>query len=104
MSESKQHYDWWGYIKSLVRKYPRNRSSELSGVALRNHEAVKKAVDATLAMDGGADRLKVINMVHWERTRTLDGAALAVPCSRRTAAYWQREFFELVAKNRGLLD
>lgn len=100
----KQRYDWWGYVKSLVRKYPENRSSELSGVALRNHEAVKKAVDATLATDGGADRLKVISMVHWERTRTLEGAASAVPCSGRTAAYWQREFFEETARNRDLLD
>lgn len=101
---SKQHYDWWGYIKSIIRKYPENRSSELSGVALRNHEAVKKAVDATLAMDGGADRLKVIGMVHWERTRTLDGAALAVPCEKTTAYRWQRKFFEETARNRDLLD
>lgn len=100
----KRHYDWWGYIKSLVRKYPENRSSELSGVALRNHEAVKKAVDTAMAMDGGANRLKVISMVHWERTRTLEGAALAVPCDERTAYRWQRSFFEEVARNRDLLD
>lgn len=101
---NKQHYDWWGYVKSLIRKYPENRLSELSGVAFRNHEAVKKAVDATTMMDGGANRLKVISMVHWERTRTLDGAALAVPCDRATAARWQRKFFEEVARNRDLLD
>lgn len=101
---SKNHYDWWGYVKSLVRKYPGNRSSELSGVALRNHEAVKKAVDDTMKMDGGVNRLKVINMVHWERTRTLEGAALAVPCGYATAARWQRRFFEEVARNRDLLD
>lgn len=100
----KQHYDWWGYIKAIIRKYPENRSSELSGVALREHEAVKKAIDETMMMDGGANRLKIISMVHWERTRTLDGAALAIPCGRRTAAYWQREFFEETAKNMGILD
>lgn len=101
---SKKHYKWWGYIKDVVREYPGGRSSELSGVALREHEAVRKAVDDTLNTDGGASRLKVISMVHWERTRTLDGAALAVPCSGRTATYWQRRFFEDVAKNMGLLD
>lgn len=100
----KQRYDWWGYVKSLVRKYPESRSSELSGVALRNHEAVRKAVDDTMSMDGGASRLKVISMVHWERTRTLEGAALVVPCDERTAYRWQRSFFEEVARNRGLLD
>lgn len=88
----------------MIQEYPGARSSDLSGVELREHEAVKKAVDETMKMNGGANRLKVIGMVHWERTRTLGGAALAVPCSDRTAAYWQREFFELVARNRGLLD
>lgn len=101
---SKKHYKWWGYIKAVIREYPGSRSGELSGVALREYEAVKRAVDDTLKMDGGVNRLKVISMVHWERTRTLGGAALAVPCSDRTAAYWQREFFELVARNCNLLD
>lgn len=100
----KKHYKWWGYIKAIIQEYPRSRSSELSGVELREHEAVKKAVDATLKMDGGANRLKVISMVHWERTRTLEGAALAVPCDERTAYRWQRSFFEAVARNRDLLD
>lgn len=101
---SKKHYDWWGYVKSIVRAYPGSQSSELSGVALRSHEAVKKAVDDTLKMDGGDNRLKVISMVHWERTRTLEGAALSIPCDRATAARWQRRFFEEVARNRDLLD
>lgn len=101
---SKKHYKWWGYIKDVVREYHESRSNELSGVALREHEAVKKAVDDTLNMDGGASRLKVISMVHWERTRTLEGAALSIPCDRATAARWQRRFFEEVARNRDLLD
>lgn len=101
---NKRHYKWWGYIKAVVREYPEYRSSELSGVESREHEAVKKAVDKTLMMDGGADRLKVISMVHWERTRTLEGAALAIPCEKTTAYRWQRKFFEEVARNRDLLD
>ena len=101
---SKKHYDWWGYVKSIIRAYPGGKSSELSGVALRSHEAVKKAVDDTMMMADGANRLKVISMVHWERTRTLEGAALSIPCDRATAARWQRRFFEEVARNRDLLD
>ena len=101
---NKQHYKWWGYIKAIVREYPEHRSDELFGVESREHEAVKKAVDDTLSRDDGANRLKVISMVHWERTRTLEGAALEVSCSVRTANRWQRSFFEEVARNRGLLD
>lgn len=101
---NKQHYKWWGYIKAIIREYPEKHSDELSGTELREHEAVKKAVDKMLMMDGGANRLKVISMVHWERTRTLEGAALAIPCDRATAARWQRGFFEEVARNRDLFD
>lgn len=66
--------------------------------------AVDGAVEATEHIENGLARLKVIRMVHWDKTHTLEGAALEIPCSRRAAAYWQREFFEEVARNRGLLD
>lgn len=100
----KQHYKWWGYIKAIIQEYPHSRPDGLSGVGLREYEAVKRAVDDTMVMEGGANRLKVINMVHWERTRTLEGAALETPCGPATAARWQRKFFEEVARNRDLLD
>ncbi len=101
---SRRHYKWWGYIKTIIQEYPKVQPSDLSGVALREHEAVKKAVGDTLKLDGGTNRMSVISMVHWKQTHTLEGAALAVPCSRRTAAYWQKEFFERSARNMGLLD
>lgn len=78
--------------------------SEMAGSDLNGWSSVKKAIDSTERMGNGLARLNVIRMVHWDRTHTLEGAALMIPCSRRTAAYWQREFFEEVAKNRGLLD
>lgn len=103
-TKSKRHYSWWSYIKEIIREYPEARTVSTSGVAAREIDAVSDAVYATEHMDGGEARLKVIRMVHWDRTRTLAGAALEIPCSERTAAYWQREFFEEVARNRGLLD
>ena len=102
--KSRQHYPWWGYVKSIVRDYATQCMEDLTGVAVVNYEAVLEAVNATERMADGRNRLKVIRMVHWDRTHTLEGAAITIPCSRRTAAYWQREFFETVARNRGLLD
>lgn len=102
--KSKRHYSWWGYIKEIVREYPYAQMAQTSGVAEKEVHAVKDAISETERMGGGQARLKVIRMVHWDRTHTLEGAALLIPCSRRTAAYWQREFFEEVARNRGLLD
>lgn len=100
----KLHYPWWGYIKAIIREYPDRMGKDLSGVAKREYEAVQAAIEATERMDDGETRLKVIRLVHFEGTYTLEGAALSVPCSERTAAYWQRKFFEMVARNRGLLD
>lgn len=101
---NKQHYPWWGYIKAIVRAYPDRVGSSLSGVEKREYEAVQAAVEVTERMEGGESRLKVIRLVHWDKTHTLEGAALTVPCSERAATYWQRKFFEMVAKNRDLLD
>lgn len=101
---SRRHYKWWGYIKTIIQEYPKVQPGDISGVALREREAVKKAVGDTLKLDGGTNRMSVISMVHWKQTHTLEGAARAVPCDRATAARWQRRFFEEVARNRDLLD
>lgn len=101
---SRQHYNWWPNIRDAVRAYPTREGVALSGVALHEQEAVQAAIDATERMADGEARLRVIRLVHWKRTHQLEGAALLIPCSRRTAAYWQRKFFEEVARNRDLLD
>lgn len=103
--KKKRHYSWWPYIREIVREYhDRYEKENLLGVDLRNREAVMDAIDVTLRMAGGQNRMKLIRLLHWDRTHTLEGAALVIPCSRRTVAYWQREFFETVARNCGLLD
>lgn len=66
--------------------------------------AVDGAVEVTKHMENGDARIKIIEMVHWDRTHTLEGAAMEAHCGRATAARWQRDFFEEVARNRGLLD
>lgn len=101
---SKLHYPWWGYVKSIVRDYATQCMEDLTGVAVTNYEAVLEAVTATERMTDGQNRLKVIQMVHWDRTHTIEGASRVIPCGSATAIRWQRAFFEEVARNRGLLD
>lgn len=100
----KLHYPWWSYIKSIIRAYPDRGGKELAGVAKREYEAVQAAIEATERTESAAVRLKIIQLVHFDRTHTLEGAALMVPCSRSWAAKLQRDFFEEVARNRDLLD
>lgn len=101
---NKQHYPWWGHVKAIIRAYSGQIGKDLSRVETMNYEAVKAAIEATQRMDNGEARMKVIRLVHFDRTHTVEGAALTVPCSERTAANWQRKFFEMVARNRHFLD
>lgn len=104
----KQHYPWWNYVKYIVQQYPAwNKASpyeEMLRTDWQGWGAVRRTIDLTERTEDGLSRMKVIRLVHWDRTHTLEGAALSVPCSRSLASKWQREFFEEVARNRGLLD
>ena len=77
---------------------------ELPSTRQREYEAVRQAVETTEQYRNGADRLKVIRLVLWDRSHTLEGAALAVPCGIASAKRWHGSFIIQVAKNYGLLD
>ena len=97
---SKPRYSWWGYIKSVIRKYPKHcNAKELSDIAQREKAAVDAAIKVTKGMYDGADRLKIISMVYWEKSHTLYGAAVSLPCSYETAKRYQRRFILEVAKH-----
>lgn len=95
---SNPRYDWWGYVKGMIRRYPDGYVNE------KEAAAVKSAIENTSKMNNGDDRLKIVDLVFWKRTHTLPGAAMQIPCSERTAQEWHRQFIRLVAKNFGLID
>ena len=71
---------------------------------LKESFAVSQAVIETVSMQDGEERLKFIRLVFWDKTHTLEGAAMAVNCSDRTARRWHTDFIKCVARNYGLLD
>lgn len=99
-----KHYSWWPYVKEIIRAYPVRIDAELSGVALIDYHAVEDAIDKTEQMTDGQSRLKLIRLLHWNGTHTVQGAADEIPCDKSTAYRWQRRFFEEVARNRELID
>ena len=133
---SSPRYDWWPYVKGMIRRYPALRAQyadlhspgvtagysglppargasrateelaarELPSTAQREYEAVRRAVEQTARYPNGRERLAVIRLVLWERSHTLEGAAMTVPCSPRTARRYHTGFIMQVAKNYGLLD
>lgn len=132
---SSPRYDWWGYVKAVVRRYPqmdaeyrelhrprlpvsggaacpggdartveRTTLRELPRTRQREYEAVRAAIETTKRCRNARDRLKIIDLYLWKRSHTLEGAALTVPCSVRTAKQYHGDFIRLVAGNLGLLD
>lgn len=77
---------------------------ELPPVEQREYEAVRQAVETTERYKDGQYRLKVVDLVLWKQTHTLEGAALETRCSIATAKRWHGEFIRLVASYYGLLD
>lgn len=133
---SRPRYDWWPYVKGMIRRYPSLKEQyadlhtssmtanysgmphsgtvsrgtediavrELPSTRQREYEAVRLAIQQTERYPNGRDRLLVIRLVFWDRSHTLDGAALMVPCHYKTAQSWHNAFIRAVAKNFGLMD
>lgn len=133
---SRPRYDWWPYVKGMIRRYPELKAEyadlhkqsitpnyagipgngsarrtvedvairELPKTRQREYEAVRQAVETMKHITASQDRIKVIDLVFWKRSHTLEGAALMIPCSYRTARRYHTEFIMLVAGYYGLLD
>lgn len=133
---SRPRYDWWSYVKGMIRRYPELKARyadlhvqsvtanysgvprsggasrgtediavrELPTTAQREYEAVRRAIEQTERYRNGRDRLKVIELVLWKQSHTIEGAALMVPCSIATAWRYHGDFIRRVASNYGLMD
>ena len=64
-------------------------------------EAVERAVRATRRGPDGKLRVKVVEMVYFRGTHTIDGAAQNVHVSYQTAWRWTDNFIRMVGKNLG---
>ena len=130
---SKPRSKWWGYIQWCIRDYPAKkaeldavrsahgsdgmpRSKEpsrttensalitLDGWRQNEYEAVRQAVEDTERQANGAAVLRMIDLVFWKQTHTLQGAAMQVKVAYDTAAKYHGDFIRLVAKKMGLLQ
>ena len=78
-----------------IRELPRPKQME--------YDAVRKAVAVTEHMRTGADRLKLLNLVFWKQSHTLQGAAMAVNISYDTAIDYHGDFIMVVAYFREMV-
>lgn len=77
---------------------------ELTPQKQKEYDAVCSAIIATRMYKNGEDRLKVIRLVFWDKSHTLEGSAMQVPCSYYTACNWHREFIYLTALKYGFIS
>ena len=70
--------------------------STLSADELRIIEAVEMAVAMQERQPNGAERLKMIRLVYWQRTHTLAGAALECHYSEEAIWRWNNEIMTAV--------
>ena len=64
---SSPRYDWWGYVKAIIRRYPRMKDDDVSGNALKEKEAVRASIEQTEELANGAERIEFISMVFWKQ-------------------------------------
>lgn len=88
---SKPRYQWWGYAKSMIRRYPDRVNED-------ERRAVETAIEQTLAMKTGDIRYKVVELILIKRTHTIAGAAMKANCSESTAKMYHTEFIRMVGQ------
>ena len=62
----------------------------------RRLDAVAQALAISEHLTSGLSRVKLIELVYFRRSHTVEGAALQIPCSVQTAKIWNSDFLLLV--------
>ena len=92
-----RHRGWWGYMKFIVRKYGSLKDKPTEGLERREMEAVRRACERTLRLRDGRTRMDLIEIVFWKRSHNLQGAAMKIGVSDRTALRWHGDFIKAVS-------
>ena len=62
----------------------------------RRLDAVEQAVSISSNLTSGLSRVRLIELVYFQRKYTIEGAAMQIPCSVQTAWTWNNDFLLLV--------
>lgn len=75
----------------------------LVGSEKLDHDAVEFAIEKTRQLPNGDRRLGIIDLVYWQRTHNIAGAAMANGYGEDAGQNFNAEFLRLVAYRRGIL-
>ena len=91
-SVSRPRYQWWGYAKSMIRRYPNKVTPE-------EYRAVQAAIQETRLLRNGGIRMDIAECVLMKGSHSIEGAARKNYVSESTARIYHTEFIRLVGKN-----
>lgn len=91
---------WYGIVRQMVRRYPQLMMEQniQSGIFCK---AIEKTIEETAKLPNGNDRLKVVDVVLFTKTKTVEGVAIDVNYSERTVQSWINSFINAVGRNAG---
>ena len=100
---SKPRYRWWGYVRTMIRDYPKLKAAPaLTHDDRTVLEAVKNASGIIDGTDNGPEKLKLIHLMYWvPRPMPGKSAALHLNIAEITAKRWHGEFVRQVARSYG---
>lgn len=81
----------------------RSATRQLGAQEQKELEAVEAAIAHTRRLPSGRERLRIIELVCWRRTHTIEGAARLIPCGAATAKRYHVDFVYCVAGYMGLI-
>lgn len=93
----------WDYVKAVLREYGEYKQNpEKCRLKPFQIKAVEKTLAEVEKMSNGEARLKMIELVFWEQSHTLQGAALKLYYSYDYVARWHKTVIEVLGRNLGI--
>jgi len=97
---SKPRYYWYSNVQRTLRAYPKGLAEESQqNILARN--ARQEALTETANTPDGALKVKLIEILYFKNTYTIEGAARILHISFRTATRWNVKFIYKVAEKLG---
>jgi hypothetical protein len=96
-------YIGWGYAKRIIREYGTYQKEPTKcRLKPRELQAVTDAIEQTEQLKNGTERLKLIDLVFFKQTHSLQGASMKCYVSDITGRRWHTDFIRCVCENLDL--
>ena len=97
---SKPKHYWYGAVRKMIMSSSEVQKEKTLQAVIFNH-ALEDAFEETRKLPNGELRIKAVEDILINKTKTYDGVALEVFYDKRTIQTWVNSFVNLVGKKAG---